>query len=147
MLQGLTLFNSESFSIFDTLSQYLLLTNLMFAVSLIVFVMFFCIRSLSNTKTASFIIVVSFIPFLLFFPVVIQNLYNNLYYLCTQTCAGKVGLAFCVISLIMLLLGFRDEELSVQYVHSRFYWISMVVFAYFGLFMVSIGLLGSTPAT
>ena len=145
MLQGFTLFNSESTSIFTTLSQYLTFANFLFAVALIIFIMFFCVRSLTNTKIATFVIVVSFIPFLLYFYEATKNLFNTICYLATASSFGGVGLVFCIISIVMLLFGFRDEELSIQYVHTRFYWIVMVIFGYIGFFLISVGLLGTTP--
>ncbi|MBR4908551.1 MAG: hypothetical protein IKZ43_06040 [Acidaminococcaceae bacterium] len=117
----------------------LISANFMLAIVILVFVGFFCIRMLSNTKTACILTVTIFICVLLYLQIrfeiilpVIKAIINSIQRI--------VGVACCVLSAIAVVKGLADEEKSEQYVHRRAYWCACIVLLYFGLFLIGAGM-------
>ena len=113
--------------------------NFMLAIVILVFVGFFCIRMLSNTKTACIITAMIFICALLYLQIrfeiilpVIKAIANSV--------QRMVGTVCCILSAIAVVKGLADEEKSEQYVHRRAYWCACIALLYFGLFLIGAGM-------
>ena len=113
--------------------------NFMLAIVILVFVGFFCIRMLSNTKTACIITAMIFICALLYLQIrfeiilpVIKAIANSI--------QRMVGTVCCILSTIAVVKGLADEEKSEQYVHRRAYWCACIALLYFGLFLIGAGM-------
>ena len=113
--------------------------NFMLAIVILVFVGFFCIRMLSNTKTACIITAMIFICALLYLQIrfeiilpVIKAIANSV--------QRMVGTVCCILSAIAVVKGLTDEEKSEQYVHRRAYWCACIALLYFGLFLIGAGM-------
>ena len=137
-LEGLLQFSDNSLSIFDKLSELFLTTNLLFSFMLIVFVVFFCVRCVSNTKTATFLVLISFCVLIPFFPSFFKIFLEKLSYIFFDTFSGKIGIICCVVSVFRILLGLREEERTQEYVHGQYYWFTSIFLMYFGLFFISV---------
>lgn len=123
-------------------SGHLLMANFLFALALVVFVVFFCLRSASSTKTSVLIMLASMTVFPVFFPAMVQDLAEGLMRILSTSVPGKIGILCCAVSVAMLLAGFSDEEKSEEYVHGRLYWTGAVLCGYCGLFFTSVGMIG-----
>ena len=117
----------------------LISANFMLAILILVFVGFFCIRMLSNTKTACIITAMIFICALLYLQIrfeiilpVIKAIANSV--------QRMVGTVCCILSAIAVVKGLTDEEKSEQYVHRRAYWCACIALLYFGLFLIGAGM-------
>ena len=113
--------------------------NFMLAIVILVFVGFFCIRMLSDTKTACIITAMIFICALLYLQIrfeiilpVIKAIANSV--------QRMVGTVCCILSAIAVVKGLTDEEKSEQYVHRRAYWCACIALLYFGLFLIGAGM-------
>ena len=123
----------------DSIRADLISANFMLAIVILVFVGFFCIRMLSNTKTACIITAAIFLCVLLYLQIrfeiilpVIKAITNSI-----QRIGGTV---YCVLSAIAVVKGLADEEKSEQYVHRRTYWCACIVMLYVGLFLIGAGM-------
>ena len=123
----------------DGIRADLISANFMFAIVLLVFVGFFCIRMLSNTKTACTLTVTVFLCVLLYLQIrfdIILPLVKAI----TNSFQRITGTACCVFSSIAVVKGLADEEKSEQYVHRKGYWWLCVAVLYSGLFLVGAGM-------
>ena len=143
LLEGLLNFSHNSLGIFSKLSDIFLMTNILFSFALIVFVVLFGVRMVSSTKVAAFLVFLSFCVMIPFFPMVFQSFAENLKFLFIETFVGKVGILFCLISIIRVLIGLREEERTQEYVHGQYYWFISAILMYFGMFFVSIAGVGT----
>ena len=123
----------------DSIRADLISANFMLAIVILVFVGFFCIRMLSNTKTACILTVTIFICVLLYLQIrfeiilpVIKAIINSIQRI--------VGAVCCFFSAIVMVKGLSDEEKNEQYVHRRAYWCACIAVLYFGLFLIGAGM-------
>jgi len=122
----------------DGIRADLISANFMFAIVLLVFVGFFCIRMLSNTKTACTLTVTVFLCVLLYLQLRFDIL--PLVKAMTNSFQRIAGTICCVFSAMAVVKGLADEEKSEQYVHRKGYWWMCVAVLYFGLFLVGAGM-------
>ena len=101
----------------------------MLAIVILVFVGFFCIRMLSNTKTACILTVTIFICLLFFLQIRFEVILPVIKAI-TKSIQRIVGAACCVLSAIAVVKGLADEENSEQYVHRRAYWCACIALLY-----------------
>ena len=123
----------------DGIHADLISANFMFAIVLLVFVGFFCIRMLSNTKTACTLTVTVFLCVLLYLQLrfdIILPLVKAM----TNSFQRIAGTICCVFSAMAVVKGLADEEKREQYVHRKGYWWMCVAVLYFGLFLLSAGM-------
>ena len=123
----------------DSIRADLISANFMLAIVILVFVGFFCIRMLSNTKMACVITATIFLCVLLYLQIrfeiilpVIKAIANSI--------QRMVGTVCCILSAIAVVKGLTDEEKSEQYVHRRAYWCACIALLYFGLFLIGAGM-------
>ena len=109
--------------------------NFMLAIVILVFVGFFCIRMLSNTKTACVITATIFLCLLLYLQIRFEIILPAIKAI-TNSIQRIVGAVCCVLSAIAVVKGLADEENSEQYVHRRAYWCACIALLYFGLFLI-----------
>ena len=117
----------------------LISANFMLAIVILVFVGFFCIRMLSNTKTACIITATIFICVLLYLQIRFEIIMPVLKAI-TNSIQRVVGALCCVLSAVAVVKGLADEENSEQYVHRRAYWCACIALLYFGLFLIGAGM-------
>ena len=117
----------------------LISANFMLAIVILVFVGFFCIRMLSNTKTACVITATIFLCVLLYLQIRFEIILPVLKAI-TNSIQRIVGALFCALSAIAVVKGLADEENSEQYVHRRAYWCACIALLYFGLFLIGAGM-------
>ena len=113
--------------------------NFMLAIVILVFVGFFCIRMLSNTKTACVISATVFICILFYLQIRFEIILPVIKAI-TNSIQRIFGAVCCVLSAIAVVKGLADEEKSEQYVHRRAYWCACIVMLYFGLFLIGAGM-------
>ncbi|MBQ5345259.1 MAG: hypothetical protein J6F33_08710 [Acidaminococcaceae bacterium] len=123
----------------DGIRADLISANFMFAIVLLVFVGFFCIRMLSNTKTACTLTVTVFLCVLLYLQLRFEFILPILMAI-TNSFQRIAGTVCCAFSAIAVVKGLADEEKSEQYVHRKGYWWMCVAVLYFGLFLVGAGM-------
>ena len=117
----------------------LISANFMLAIVILVFVGFFCIRMLSNTKTACVITATIFLCVLLYLQIRFEIILPAIKAI-TNSIQRIVGAVCCVLSAIAAVKGLADEENSEQYVHRRAYWCACIALLYFGLFLIGAGM-------
>ena len=113
--------------------------NFMLAIVILVFVGFFCIRMLSNTKTACVSSATVFICILFYLQIRFEIILSVIKAI-TNGLQRIVGAICCVLSAIAVVKGLSDEEKSEQYVHRRAYWCTCIVLLYVGLFLIGVGM-------
>ena len=117
----------------------LISANFMLAIVILVFVGFFCIRMLSDTKTACIITAAILLCVLLYLQIRFEIILSVIKAI-TNGLQRIVGAICCVLSAIAVVKGLSDEEKSEQYVHRRAYWCACIVMLYFGLFLIGAGM-------
>ena len=114
------------------LKQDLMLANAASAVFVIVFAIYFCIRMVTNTKTACKIILLT--------GCLMAGYHHSvtplLSYFSDFTLIKFLGLFIFATAIVLLLKGLNDEEASEEYVHGRKYWWMTVAALYSGLFLI-----------
>jgi|GEM_PF-3381706 len=123
----------------DGLRSGFLTANFMFAIVLLVFVVFICIRMLRNTKSAC-LVTASGIFFVLFYVQLQFGAVLPALLVVIRDSWRSVGAAFCVFAAVAVVKGLADEEKRDEYVHHRLYWGSWILLMYAGLFLVSGGM-------
>lgn len=114
-----------------------LAANALFAVFLLVFVGFFCIRMLSNTKIAA--ISTAWVSAV----VCLHHLYQNDWDIPALSVFNGwivLGAACCAAAAGGILLGLIHEEKEEEYVHRRRFWCGLVLLGYSGLVCISHGI-------
>ena len=112
----------------------ILTANLLFALALLVFVVFFCVRMISNTKIAAIAV---------FTCVVAGGAYHISHmasaYEVFCLLLGSVPIIFgffcCMLSTCAIVLALAEEENSEEYVHGRKFYGSFIVLFYIGLLL------------
>ncbi|MBQ9573131.1 MAG: hypothetical protein IJR22_07065 [Acidaminococcaceae bacterium] len=117
----------------------LISANFLLALVLLVFVGFFCIRMLSNTKTACCLTVGIFFIVLFYLQLTLDAVLPVLKAIANDA-LRIIGAVCCILSVIAVVKGLADEEKSEQYVHRRAYWCACIVLLYFGLFLIGAGM-------
>lgn len=109
--------------------------NCLFALFLIVFVMFFCVRMVSSTSFALKAIILSLALFMGYaewkahevLPI-LKLVFNGV--------ASFTGLVIFLVGCLFLFKGLSEEEKTEEYVHNRFYWFCSIVTIYAGLLVI-----------
>ena len=113
--------------------------NFMLAIVILVFVGFFCVRMLSNTKMASCLTAGIFLCVMLYLQITDGTVVPIV-----KKIAGDplraVGAVCCIVSAIAVAKGLTDEETAEKYVHGRGYWLTCIAVLYFGLFWIGAGM-------
>ena len=121
----------------DAAKADILAANVLFAVFLLIFTGFFCIRMLSNTKiaTVATIAIVAVVG--------THHMYQNDWHIPALSVFNAwlvVGAACCAAAATGILLGLAHEEKSDDFVHKKIYWVSLVLLGYGGLVSISHGI-------
>ena len=118
----------------EAVKSDLLLANAASALFIILFVIYFCIRMVTNTKSAC--------KFTLLFMLVVGGYLQYYFYffslldIFTFTFVRVTGIVLFLSALFCLLKGLDDEEKKEEYVHKRKYWWLTFTGLYSGLFLI-----------
>ncbi|MBQ8918601.1 MAG: hypothetical protein IJ056_00625 [Acidaminococcaceae bacterium] len=113
-----------------------LTANFLFAISLLVFVFFICVRMVSSTKRAGYITAgltgCIFIYRMVWGGGIPPVLFVN-------HIEGCAGIFCCLAAIVGIFKGLLDEEGAEEYIHGRPYWCSLLLLLYGGFLLISIG--------
>ena len=137
MLEGFSAFTTAPATIWRSLTGIFFMANFLFSMLLILFTVFFCVRSVSDTKKAVFLMAVSLLFMFMFSKTATGQVVDVFLFLFNGVFIGQLGLIGLILSVVLVLVGMRDEERSMDYVHSRFYWVGSAVIAYVSLVFIS----------
>ena len=118
----------------EAVKSDLLLANAASALFIILFVIYFCVRMVTNTKSAC--------KFTLLFMLVVGVYLQYYFYffslldIFTFTFVRITGIVLFLSALFCLLKGLNDEEKEEKYVHKRRYWWLTFAGLYSGLFLI-----------
>ena len=140
MVEALSGTLASQLSAIDKLKEFFFTANLLFSLAMIVFVVFFCIRAVANTKVSFFLLSVSVFLFAVYSFFTENEVYQMFVTHLMNRFEGQVGMMLCILSVTFLFLGLRDEDTTDEYVHSRFYWWLVVISMYVGLFSISLSM-------
>ena len=115
----------------EAVKSDLLLANAASALFIILFVIYFCIRMVTNTKSACKI--------MLFLMLLVSGYIQYFFSFLTPftfTSVRIAGIGLFLLALFLLLKGLNDEEKEEEYVHKRRYWWLTFAGLYSGLFLI-----------
>lgn len=117
------------------LKNDMLAANALFAIILLVFVGFFCVRMISNTKVSVATAGVMAGAIGLYY------LYWNAWNFPQVTINHWVmsGMVCCIAAVAGIVVGLMHEETQEEYVHGRSFWCGLVLLGYSGLVCISHG--------
>mgnify|MGYP006872984223 CR=1 FL=1 len=121
----------------DGIRAVFLTANFLFAMGVLVFVFFICVRMLSNTKTAGYatagLIGCIFAYRLIWGGGMPSVLFEN-------SIVGSIG-TFCGLAAIAgIFRGLSEEEQAEEYIHGRLYWIGLLLLLYGSIILITLGM-------
>ncbi len=121
----------------DGIRSIFLTANFLFAMSLLLFVFFICVRMVTNTKNAG-CVTAGLVGCIFAYRMILgggmpAGLFANSF-------IGIAGILCCIASVIGIFRGLLDEEMFEEYVHGRLYWCGMLLLLYGGFVQIAIGI-------
>ena len=111
----------------------LVYANYIIACMLPLFVIFLCIRMVSNTKKAGALTILLTGAFVLFHREEMQPAFISFINSIAASPLAILGVVLGCAGAVGLLKGLYDEEQSEEYVHKRKYWYGIIVIMYVGI--------------
>ena len=113
----------------------LIYTNYVIACLLPLFVIFLCIRMVSNTKKAGVLTLLLSGVFAAWHREEIKPAVISFIHSIASNPAAAAGVMLACLGACGLFKGLHDEEQSEQYVHRRVYWYGIIAMMYMGIFL------------
>ena len=108
----------------------------LFAVFLIIFAVFFCIRMVSNTSFALKLTTISFALCMGYAEYKAHEISDILAK--TSNLGAFTGAIVFLVGCFFLFKGLGDEEDTEDYVHNHFYWFCSIIIIYIGLLFIAL---------
>lgn len=114
----------------------ILTANLLFALALLFFVVFFCIRMITNTKTASICTLCCIMAGSIYHISHMQSAYE-VFTLLAGSIFAILGFVCCLIGCCGIVFGLFKEEKIEEYAYGKAYYCSFIFLFYLGLLLFS----------
>lgn len=114
----------------------ILTANLLFALALLFFVVFFCIRMVTNTKTATIYTLICLLAGS-FYHISHMQSAGEVFSLLAGSIFAILGFACCLIACCGIVFGLSKEEKVEEYAYGKVYYGSFIFLFYLGLLLFS----------